>query len=774
MVTRVFCSAILGVFFLSSSLYSQATSYQELGEKLADIIRTEIDDKSIPAISIALVKDQKVVYSKGFGVADPGKNRKADANTVYRVGSVSKLFTDLAVMQLVEQGKIDLDADVQTYLPDFKPGNRVGKKKITLRQLMSHRSGLVREPPVGHYFDPDEPTVSTTIKSLNDTELIYEPESKTKYSNAGITVVGGVLEKVTGKPFEEVIRDTILDPLEMNRSSFLFDDKVKPFLAKAEMWTYDGRSFPAPNFRLGIAPAGNLYSTVEDLSKFMMAVFNGGQGKKGRILSSEILDQMLKPQFSNDKNTFGIGFHLSEVDGNISAGHGGAVYGYSTQWIALPERKIGVVVAASKDICNGVVRRIGNFALKGMLSIADEKAISNPEVPAPVPTDRMKQIVGVYQAGKAPGAARIRFYRRGSSLLVDLGEYRREVKSNGKHFICDDEFGLGPAIEIAGTDSIKVGQKTYDRTPDIRPNQIPDRWKRLVGEYGWDHNTLFVYEKDGRLWCTIEWFFQYPLKEISNGVFEFPDYGLYHGEQLIFDSSGDRAKSVEAAKVVFKRRETGTANGETFKIKPVKSIDEIRKIALDAQPPKEKGEFRDADLVELIKLDSSIKLDIRYASNNNFMDATFYSRPAAFMQRPAAEALVSAHQELKKKGFGLLIHDAYRPWFVTKMFWDATPADMKIFVANPANGSRHNRGCAVDLTLFDLKSGEPIWMGAGYDEFSPRSFPDYEVDSSYARWHRELVRTTMESHGFTIYEFEWWHFDYKDWKAYPILNRRFD
>ena len=321
---------------------------------------------------------------------------------------------------------------------------------------------------------------------------------------------------------------------------------------------------------------------------------------------------------------------------------------------------------------------------------------------------------------------------------------------------------------------IKVGSQNYQRLASRRPPPLPAQWKSFVGEYGWDHNTLYVYEKNGSLWCTIEWFFQYPLTQIDEQTFAFPDYGLYHGERLVFESNEHESKSVEAANIQFVRREVGTKNGETFKIKPVKPIAGIRKSAIQATPPTETGQFREPDLVEIIQLDPTGKPDIRYASDNNFMGETFYSRPAAFLQKPAAEALVRVHQKLKQEGYGLLIHDAYRPWFVTKMFWDATPSDMKIFVANPQNGSRHNRGCAVDLTLFDLKTGKPLWMGAGYDEFSPRSFPDYPVDSSSARWHRDLLRTSMESEGFKIYEFEWWHFDYKDWKAYPILNDTFD
>jgi len=144
------------------------------------------------------------------------------------------------------------------------------------------------------------------------------------------------------------------------------------------------------------------------------------------------------------------------------------------------------------------------------------------------------------------------------------------------------------------------------------------------------------------------------------------------------------------------------------------------------------------------------------------------------LQKPAAEALVRVHRALKKRGYGLLIHDGYRPWSVTKMFFDATPEDLRIFVADPAQGSRHNRGCAVDLTLYDLKSGKPIEMTGGYDEMSDRSYPDYLGGTSLQRWHRDLLRRAMQAEGFTVYEAEWWHFDYKDWQKYPIGNQTFE
>ena len=211
-----------------------------------------------------------------------------------------------------------------------------------------------------------------------------------------------------------------------------------------------------------------------------------------------------------------------------------------------------------------------------------------------------------------------------------------------------------------------------------------------------------------------------------------------------------------------------------FHIEPVRPVAELLPIALAATPPAEQGEFHPADLVELTTLDPTIELDIRYATARNFLGTPLYSQARAFLQRPAAEALVRVQHALAPLGYGLLVHDAYRPWYVTKMFWDATPVDKRKFVADPAAGSRHNRGCAVDLTLYTLRDGRAVEMPSLYDEMSERAYPNYSGASDVARRLRDLLRQHMEAEGFTVFEFEWWHFDYRDWKAYAILNVRFE
>lgn len=173
-------------------------------------------------------------------------------------------------------------------------------------------------------------------------------------------------------------------------------------------------------------------------------------------------------------------------------------------------------------------------------------------------------------------------------------------------------------------------------------------------------------------------------------------------------------------------------------------------------------ERRKPDLVELVKLDPSLRLDIRYATTNNFIGRAVYKEPRAFLHRPAADALVRAHKALRGKGFGLVINDAYRPLSVVRIFWDETPMRYKPFVADPTRGSGHSRGCAVDLTLCDPKTGKQAAMPGGYDEWSERSASDYEGGTKESRRLRGLLCKAMEAEGFKRCALEWWHYTWKE------------
>jgi serine beta-lactamase-like protein LACTB len=746
-----------------------ADQYKRVAERLTALIDHEVSDKNLPALSIALIADQRVVWAKGFGVRDRDGKVPATAETVYRVGSVSKLFTDVAVMQLVEEGKIDLDAPVSTYLPSFAPTTKPEDRPITLRMLMAHRSGLIREPPVGNYFDPTLPSLEKTVNSLNGIPLVYPPGEKIKYSNAAIAAVGRTLEVMQKEKFETYLKRRVLDPLGMKSSSFEPTQAVTKNLAASVMWSYHGREFPAPTFELGMAPAGSMYSTVLDLAKFVSCVFADGKP----VLKGETLQAMLRPQFAkaDEKQGFGIGFALNDFEGTPRVGHGGAIYGFATELAMLPDCKRGVVVVCSRDVANGQMTRIANDALRLMLQ-ADRNPLPELTVTKPLDPGDARKLAGRYRGGErwvdlTESAGRL-------YALPDTGGYRVRLNRIGDDLVVDDIHAFGGRLKLKGDKLIFAGI-TCDKEPDRGPPpEPPAKWKGLIGEYGWDHNTLFIFERNGQLHALIEWQEVDPLTKESDNVFAFPPRGLYHGEKLVFtrDSAG-RATQVEAAKVVFVRRKIDGENGETFRIKPQKPLAELRKDALAATPPKEDRE-RKPELVDLAGIDETIKFDIRYATDNNFLSTPLYISARAFMQKPAAEALGRAHKRLKDRGLGLLIYDAYRPWYVTKMFWDATPEQFHGFVADPSKGSRHNRGCAVDLGLFDLALRKPVEVVSGFDEFSDRAYPDYLGGTSRQRWYRDLLRRTMEAEGFTVYEAEWWHYDFNDWQKYPILNQRFE
>ena len=212
---------------------------------------------------------------------------------------------------------------------------------------------------------------------------------------------------------------------------------------------------------------------------------------------------------------------------------------------------------------------------------------------------------------------------------------------------------------------------------------------------------------------------------------------------------------------------------ETFYIIPIKEISELREISKNSNPPILDSLDSHKKLIDLKKLDDEFQLDIRYASSNNFMRSKFYKNEKAFFNMSAADKLIEAKNDLKELGYGIIIYDAYRPWFVTKMFWEGTPENLKHFVANPENGSSHNKGCAIDIGLYDIETGESIVMISGYDEFTERAYPNYMGGSKKQRDIRDMLIQVMEKNDFTVYEYEWWHFNYNGCDS-GIMNYSFE
>lgn len=319
-----------------------------------------------------------------------------------------------------------------------------------------------------------------------------------------------------------------------------------------------------------------------------------------------------------------------------------------------------------------------------------------------------------------------------------------------------------------------AGQQPFPRVadaPERKPAPAPPRWRGLLGEYGRDSTVACTLESGGTLLLLEHWKDTLRLRALGADRFAVTSGGDTATRVAFRRGRDGLAVEMRIGDTTEPRREVGPRPGTNqLRITPLRPIPELRREALAARPPRESGEFETPDLVELRKLDPTIRLEIRYATTNNFLGSRLYEQARAFMQRPAAEALVRANRALKSLGYGLLVHDAYRPWYVTKIFWDATPDDKKWLVADPAHGSVHNRGAAVDLTLYELKTGRPVEMPSTYDESTDRAFAIYPCGTSLQRWHRALLRGVMEAQGFTVNPTEWWHFDFRDARRYPIEN----
>jgi D-alanyl-D-alanine dipeptidase/CubicO group peptidase (beta-lactamase class C family) len=675
----------------------------------------------------------------------------------------------------VESRSLDLDVPVSKYLPDFAPGG-TARTPLTLRHLMAHRSGLVREPPKGHYFDSSATTLEETVASLNGVPVVYAPGTRTKYSNAAIAVVGRVLEVQRGIPFARFMRDSVLAPLGMLESSFHPDSSLRSRVPEAEMWTLDGRSFAAPRFDLGMAPAGNLYSTVVDLGRFLAFIFSGGRSTDGgQFVRRSTLDSMMAPQFSRD-SPYGIGFAISTLDAARRIGHNGGIYGFSTHVSALPDEKLGVVVVVTADDAGAVATRIGTEVLRSMLA-----ARSGARAWSPVRTFPMDSALAVARAGRYesrrrnPAARSVELRVQGDSLVahpVGSGrpEVLRRVSAVGVDtLVADGRLAYGRRYLFVG-DLLISGTDTLRRAAPRKPLATPAALNEYIGEYGPDFNVQYVLEREGRLYLLVEWFDWYPLRRISADSFAFPNDGGYAGEAVKFErGAGGRIQGMKMGGIHFSRRTVGPQAGTQLRIAARMSPAEALARARTESPPA--GDTSMApDFVDIRSLEPGIRLDIRYASENNFLGFPFYSVSRAVLRRPAAEALAKVHRGLARRGYGLLVHDAYRPWFVTRAFWDATPDSVRWLVADPATGSRHNRGAAVDLTLYVLSTGRPVAMPGTYDETTPRSRPGYPGGTELQRWHRELLRTSMEAAGFRVNPSEWWHFDYLDGREWPLGN----
>jgi CubicO group peptidase (beta-lactamase class C family) len=319
-------------------------------------IDSQMAYRGLPGMSVGIVHDQDLIWCRGFGYADREKRVPARADTIYRIASISKLFTSTAILQLRDRGKLRLDDPVAAHLPWFTlKGRDPDTPAITIEHLLTHTAGLPRESPFPYWTDLQFPTRDQVIEALPHQAEVYPPGARWKYSNLALTLAGEVVAAASGEPYESYLRANVLDPLGMMSTSVALPEGHRSRLA-----TGYGRRMPDGHRAVrpftearGIAPAAGLSSTVEDLARFAALQFRVGPGAGGggRVLKGSTLREMhrvhwLQPDW---KSGWGLGFAVLHRDERDLVGHGGWVAGYQTALYLSPSEKVAVIALTNAD-----------------------------------------------------------------------------------------------------------------------------------------------------------------------------------------------------------------------------------------------------------------------------------------------------------------------------------------------------------------------------------------------------------------------------------------
>lgn len=545
-------------------------------QELDTFIQYEIEDKQIPSISYAVIDGDKTVCSDHLRWTGAESIKSLSDATIFRVGSCSKMFTAMALMQQVEKGRIDIDADISEVIPWFCPKNPFIDQttgptegdKVTLRKLMSHTSGLVREPTIGHYLDDRTPSLAEVVDSIKDSPLKDDPKANVfHYSNAGIAVVGYVIEQITGVNYNDYIQQQVLDRIGMKDSSFVRTAKIDANLASANMWSMDG-DFPAPVFDMGGAPAGNLFATLPDMAEFMKVLVRGGYTENGRaIVTPATLHAMWEAIGFQGKLGYGLGFAVTSLDGWRTVGHSGAVYGFSTQCVVLPEAQLGIVLCSTLDATNAVISRIGQYALRLLLAAKGMgKEPPEPILPEVITERQLSAFAGFYHSDERKETVEVKA-KDGKLYLMGGGVPLRIQPLSESQFIVNGRV-FGPGSEYPHLDvSFALPEEAtavspamtwkgiqWKRVPKPVPETVPGELQPYIGEYGPDFNPTHILYQNGKLECLIEYFYTHTLERVAEGLYKMHGL-LYEDEPLELDAKDEEGNSgIRVGPMFLKRR----------------------------------------------------------------------------------------------------------------------------------------------------------------------------------------------------------------------------
>jgi len=434
---------------------------------------------NVPGATVAVVKDGRLVVAKGYGYSDIANKSPVDANTTsFRIGSVSKLFTWTAVMQQVEAGNIDLDADVNTYLRDFKIPDTYPGHPITMRHLMTHTAGF--EEQDRHMVVDDVPDLISirTYCAQNIPARVNPPGKVTSYSNYGATLAAVVVEDVSGEPFEQYLQSHILTPLSMDRTSIKED--LPPALASnlTKGYQYAGQNIPLRDWIIVVGPAGTISSTAPDMAKFMIAHLQNGTYKNATILSPAAAGLMHARAFANDPDAPGmcLGFVEMQYNGLRMIGHGGDTNLFHSDLVLLPAKNAGYFISYNSPA--GASARSGFF-----VEFMDHYYPQGPQVlpqPDPSASARLQKYAGTYETN------------------------RRNVARFEKYLTLDPQVGPNSQLEFIVTPNGTLrGKSGGPELVEVRPGVFT----RLDGIHPATGNAVFHTAADGTVdyLCIENW-----------------------------------------------------------------------------------------------------------------------------------------------------------------------------------------------------------------------------------------------------------------------------
>jgi CubicO group peptidase (beta-lactamase class C family) len=505
-------------------------------EHLRRIASRAWDRALLAGFAAAVVRPDGEQIVEAFGRVDRSRNLPVRCETVYRAGSLSKLFNAAAATMLAHAGRFDLDAPIRQYVPEFDCPAPAGSPAVTARMLLCHRAGVQRESPVGSYFDSGETTLAEAVASLQRRPLLDPPGQRTRYSNIGPSVVGLAIERIAARPFGEQIAEAIFDPLGMETSAFSRSSELdlRQVAGTMRVAGHDGsfEEIAAPRFELATRPSGNLYSSAGDLARFMHALLHApdaaGEGRLGPALLAEMC--------RDHGGEFGLGFRLARHRGRPSAGHAGAIYGFTSSLVLLPDERCGVAVLTNEDLSTGPVAEIVNALL-------DELLGETPDF-SRTPVAVHRRFCGWYES--ASRWARLHDGARTACLLLagqPLSVYRDRrgtLRARGR------TAAPGPVALERGSDNagpaLNWRDERFERAQGVP--ELPPGWEHLVGAYGPSFIPILVRSRLGRLYAMIENLHECRLAPLDDGTFRLCG-GMYADETLHFERNrGEQAGAV--------------------------------------------------------------------------------------------------------------------------------------------------------------------------------------------------------------------------------------